>query len=197
MKSLILDTSSKYLVVALYIDNELIEAFQEVGNSRQSENAIPVIEKLLSNQNLGLFDIDELIVTIGPGSYTGVRVGLSIVKTLKTIHPFKVKVVSSLLAYAGNDACISIIDARSKQIYIGIYNNGLPLIDETIIPIDEFNDFIQNYSDFKVVGDLELVGRKENQDLNLYQNIYILKDKLPDVNDIHQVIPNYIKGFGV
>jgi len=196
MKTLIIDTSFKYLVIAIYENNCLLDGLQEHGNSRQSENAIPVIEKLLKKHNLSLFDMDELIVTIGPGSYTGVRVGLAIVKTLKTIHPYTIKVLSSLQALAGKKSCISVIDARSKKVFVGIYQNGKSIKQDALISIDDFDDYIIEYTNFAVIGDGVLVD-KEVEEACIYQNIFDLKEELAIVEDIHKVVPDYIKEFEV
>ena len=116
MKSLLIDTSNRYLVIAAYQDGVLLTGIQEEGSKKQSEYAIPYIERILNEHQLELFDFDEIIVTRGPGSYTGVRVGMTIAKTIKTVHPIDVKMISSLHAYAGSHGKkISVIDARSKK----------------------------------------------------------------------------------
>ena len=125
MKSLLMDTSNRYLVIAAYEDGKLLTGIQEEGSKKQSEYAIPYIEKILNEHQLELFDFDEIIVTRGPGSYTGVRVGMTIAKTIKTVHPVNVKMVSSLHAYAGMEGKkISVIDARSKKAFVACYENG-------------------------------------------------------------------------
>lgn len=118
MISIILDTSNQYLVVALYKDGKCLGKIQELGSQRQSENAIPYLQKLLDQYHVELLDVDEAIITKGPGSYTGVRVAMTIIKTLNVIHPLKVKAISSLKAYAGLDRCISVIDARRQKLYV-------------------------------------------------------------------------------
>ena len=74
MKSLLMDTSNRYLVIAAYEDGKLLTGIQEEGSKKQSEYAIPYIENVLNQHHLELFDFDEIIVTRGPGSYTGLRI---------------------------------------------------------------------------------------------------------------------------
>ena len=74
-----------------------------------------------------------MIITIGPGSYTGQRVALTIAKTLATISNIKIKAVSSLHGYVGSDKAISVIDARSKKVFVGVYDNNKKIIDDQII----------------------------------------------------------------
>ena len=115
MLSLIMDTSNQYLMVSLYEDDQCIETIQELGSQRQSENAIPYLASLLEKHQKELLDIDEMIITCGPGSYTGERVAMTIAKTLSVISPVKVKVISSLAAYAGSKMCFGYRCQKSKD----------------------------------------------------------------------------------
>lgn len=193
MYSLVMDTSNRYLVIAMYKDGHLLDAISEVGSKRQSENAIPYIQKLLDQQHLELFDFDELIVTCGPGSYTGERVALTIAKTLKTVHPYNVKMISSLAAYAGvNGKKISVIDARSQKVFVGVYENGQPLEAEQMIAIADFEVLLSRYPDFEVVGESDVVGH-EVKEVCLYQNIYDLSQMVQPVESVEKLVPRYIK----
>ena len=128
MTSLIMDTSNQYLLVALYEDGQCLESIQEMGSKRQSENAIPYLETLLKKYHKELLEIDEMIITRGPGSYTGERVAMTIAKTLSVIAPIQIKAISSLAAYAGLKRCVSVIDARSQKVFVCAYDNGKPLM---------------------------------------------------------------------
>lgn len=194
MRSLAIDTSNRYLVVAMFIDGKLLDVKSEIGGQRQSENAIPYIEELLDKHHLELFDFDELLVTSGPGSYTGCRVGLTIVKTLKTVHPeFKVKMISSLASYAGiHGKKISVIDARSKKVFVGVYDNGQPLMPEGMMAIADFEAFLANYEGYEVVGECDVVGLP-NQEVCIYQNMYDLAQSIEPITSVHALVPKYIK----
>lgn len=194
MKSLVLDTSNRYLVVALYENGQLLAVKSEAGSKRQSENAIPYIETLLNELQWELFDLTEVIVTRGPGSYTGERVGLTIAKTLKTVHPAtEVKMVSSLAAYAGvHGNKISVIDARSHKVFIGIYQDGKVILPEQMINVSEFKELLKNYPNFIVVGETDVVGMPETKVL-LHQNMYDLAQNIAPVKSVHELIPHYIK----
>ena len=124
MKTIIMDSANKYLVVALYENQKCLASLQEEGNRKQSEYAIVYLQKLLQENHLKMSDFDEMVITIGPGSYTGVRVALTIAKTLNATMNIKVKTVSSLKAMAGMKKAISILDARSHKLFLGIYNEG-------------------------------------------------------------------------
>ena len=88
MKTIVMDTSNAYLVIGLYEDDQCIDKYQADGNRRQSEYALTHLDEMLKT-SLGSFNVDEMIITIGPGSYTGQRVALTIAKTLAAISKIK------------------------------------------------------------------------------------------------------------
>ena len=170
MKTIIMDSANKYLVVALYEDEKCLASLQEEGNRKQSEYAIVYLQKLLQENQLKISDFDEMVITIGPGSYTGVRVALTIAKTLNATMNLKIKTVSSLKAMAGMKKAISILDARSKKLFLGIYNEGKVIVEDCLINMGEFENYQKKYSDYEIVGDTSLVGLPE-QEINLVKNI--------------------------
>ncbi len=192
MLRLIMDTSNQYLLIALYENDQCLENVLEMGVKRQSENAIPALSSLLQKYNIELLDIDEMIITLGPGSYTGVRVAMTIAKTLSVISSIKIKAVSSLAAYAGFDKCVSVIDARSQKVFVCAYENGCPLINEQLILISDFENFMSDYKDFKVVGQSEIVGY-ENNSINLADNIYNLALNMDPLENVDVLVPRYLK----
>ena len=192
MTQLIMDTSHQYLVVALYEDGKCLESIQELGSKRQSENAIPYLEKLLLKYNKRLIDIDEMIITRGPGSYTGVRVAMTIAKTLSVISAVHIKAISSLQAYAGNQHCVSVIDARSQKVFVCAYDQGEALIEEQLIAIEEFPTFMEDYAGFQVVGQCDLVGYPL-QEIDLAENMYQLSKNMEPIEFVDSLVPRYLK----
>jgi universal bacterial protein YeaZ len=193
---IILDTSNQYLAVALYKENQCLDKIQEYGSQRQSENAIPYLSKILEKNKVDLLDVDEVVITRGPGSYTGVRVAMTIAKTLNVIQPIQLKAISSLKAYAGLNRCVSVIDARSQKVFVCAYDNGKELCEEQMIPIDEFSGFMKQYPDFEVVGQRSIVG-KENKEVDLIDNLYQLSLLEKDIECIDALVPRYLKDIEV
>lgn len=192
MLSLMMDTSHQYLMVALFKDGQCIESIQEMGSQRQSENAIPYLSSLLKKHQIELLDIDEMIITKGPGSYTGVRVAMTIAKTLSVISPIKIKAISSLAAYAGYKRCVSLIDARSQKIFVCAYENGKALMDEQLLAITDFESMMNNYPDFEVVGQTQVVNYPV-KDVDLAQNIYDLSRNIDYIENVDALVPCYLK----
>lgn len=192
MIRLLMDTSNQYLMVSLYEDDNCLETIQELGSKKQSENAIPYLEKLLKKYNKELLDIDEMIITKGPGSYTGVRVAMTIAKTLSVVSPVKIKAISSLAAYAGMKKCVSVIDARSHKVFVCVYENGQALIEEQLISIYDFDSFMKDYDDFMVVGQTSVIG-KECVEIDLAQNMLELSKYVEAIEHMDALVPCYLK----
>ncbi len=192
MLQLIMDTSNQYLVVALYEDEKCLESIQELGSKRQSENAIPYLEKLLKKYNKELLDVDEMVVTIGPGSYTGERVALTIAKTLSVISSVRIKAISSLAAYAGLEKCVSVIDARSQKVFVSTYNHGKALMPEQMIEISQFSQLMNDYQGYQVVGQSEVVDFPLHE-VNLAAHLHELAKLQDAVDNVDALVPRYLK----
>ena len=120
MYRLLLDSSDINLLVGISKDDKVVYRHFEYAWQRQSEYMIPEIEKALLNVGITLKDIDEVVVGIGPGSYTGVRIALTIGKTISLAKKIPIIEMSSLNAIAGaKGRKMSIIDARSKRCNVG------------------------------------------------------------------------------
>ena len=104
----------------------------------------------------------------------------------------KIKTVSSLKAMAGMKKAISILDARSKKLFLGIYNEGKVIVEDCLINVDEFENYQKQYPDYEVVGDTSLVGLPE-QEINLVKNIYTLSHLENEVENVDGLVPRYIK----
>lgn len=192
MISLVMDTSNSYLAVGLYQDNVCLEAFQEKGSRRQSEKAIPTLKEVLDRHHIALKDVNEMIITSGPGSYTGVRVAMTIAKTLAAVSDVRIKSVSSLVAYAGMNQAFSVIDARGHKVFVGVYENGLPLIKEQVVTLEDFAQLRAEYEDFELVGEVGCLGLDEKE-CDLCANIYALGQMADPVKNVDLLVPTYIK----
>lgn len=192
MISLVMDTSNSYLAVGLFKDNMCLEAFQEKGSRRQSEKAIPSLKEVLDRHHIALKDVNEMIITSGPGSYTGVRVAMTIAKTLAAVSDVRIKSVSSLSAYAGMNQALSVIDARGHKVFVGVYENGLPLIKEQVMTLEDFTQLRAEYEDFELVGEVGCLGLDEKE-CDLCANIYALGQMADPIKNVDLLVPTYIK----
>ncbi|NLD27063.1 MAG: tRNA (adenosine(37)-N6)-threonylcarbamoyltransferase complex dimerization subunit type 1 TsaB, partial [Acholeplasmataceae bacterium] len=96
MKQMVIDTSSKILYVAFLDGDQEIYSVANEGTNNHSENLINVIKAGLEKYDLAVRDFDRIIVGIGPGSYTGLRVGVTVAKVFAWTLKIPLFCVSSL-----------------------------------------------------------------------------------------------------
>lgn len=193
MKTLLLDSSNIDLTVGICIDNELKYSCSYPCWQRQSEMMIPELEKGLKELNLNLKDFDEVVCGIGPGSYTGVRIALTIAKIICTVTQCKLKVISSLRMMGNRQSkYIALINARSSRSYIGVYDCENIVLEDCVLTNDEVKDYIQKHPEFDVIGDcsyIEISAKKPN----ILQGLLSFKDLVKPVEDVLSVKPVYLK----
>ena len=116
--------------VALLKENLLVDERQLNGALKHARDLIPTIDELLNSNGLSFNDVDLLCVDVGPGSYTGMRVGIATAKGLQFASGKPVAGVCSLeaMAYSASRACtgtiVPVIDAKWKQLYFGIFRSA-------------------------------------------------------------------------
>ena len=192
-KELIIDTTSKYLVVALADDKKVLNKIQYVAWKRQSEYAMKEIENILDKTNTKIQEIQRIIVSKGPGSYTGIRIALTIAKILGFALQIPACDLSSLQAMCGSKGKkIAILDARSNRAYIGIYDNGKEVLKDRVLTMDEIRKLVSEYSDYEIVGDRELLGL-DSREIDYAEMMFELGKILPDCLDIDALKPIYLK----
>lgn len=190
---LILDTSSKQLAIGIYKENELLYKNQYYAWLRQSEMAIPEIEKAIKKLKIDLKDVTRIVASVGPGSYTGVRIALTIAKVMALTLKIPLFTVSSLQALAGKqEKCIAIMDARSKRVYVGVYDKGEVVLKDTIFTINELKKYQEEHQDYMIVGELSALG-EEDSVISLIENMHELAKGKQPVASVHEVKPVYLK----
>lgn len=159
MKILVADTSSSVCSVGVFEDNVLINKNELDNGKTHSENFMPLVEKTLNEAKLKLDDIEYLAVVVGPGSFTGIRIGVASCKAMAEIKGLKVVPVYSLDLLAANEVgngnvICSMIDARNNQVYCGIYDNKINKLEEYIADdIENVLYALNKYDDIVFVGD--------------------------------------------
>jgi len=124
---LALDTSTEYLSVALWHDNALISR-ECLANQKHSDLTLPYCQELLAEASLAMNQLDGIVLSIGPGAFTGVRIGCGITQGLAFALDIPVLPCNSLLAMAethaqqhGASEVITMLDARIQQLYYAHY----------------------------------------------------------------------------
>ncbi len=157
MLILAISTSSKICSVALLEDDLVIKELNIENQKTHSENLLPLIDELFISANKNISELGLIACDNGPGSFTGIRIGISTVKAIAEVNQIPVVSCSSLkaLSYNSNSTTIcSLIDARNNQVYCGIFNNTHHLLEEYLA--DDINIIVKNlskYVDVSFVGD--------------------------------------------
>ena len=175
MKILGISTSSNIATVCLSEDEEVIKEININNTKTHSETLVPLIDNLLKETNTNLSEVNLLACDIGPGSFTGIRIGISTIKAISESLNIPVVEVSSLeaLAYSvnGSKNICSIIDARNNQVYMAIFNQEYVLQENYFA--DDINNllkYLDKYEDMTFVGDgailhKELLGNRKISNL--------------------------------
>ncbi len=193
MYSLLLDSSYKDLVVGLGKDNVLVSETSYECFQKQSEYMIPEIKNILSKNNIDPKEIKEIYVTLGPGSYTGVRIALTIAKVYAYALNIPCYAYSSLKVLQNYDKpSICLLNARSKRSYVGVYNKNEVIVKDCVMTNEEVLKYIEEHKDFEVCGDtdyLEIEGYKAS----ISSNMLNLKNEDDKVKNIMTLKAVYLK----
>lgn len=192
MKTLCMDTAHKNLVLVLMEDDKIVAGFSHESWKKQSETLFPEMMKLMEKVKWTADDLDEVVITDGPGSYTGVRIAMSVAKVLCTTKNIPLYCISSLQLYAGDDEhTMVMLDARSKRAYTGILNQGIYEKDECIMTLDEIKDYLTCH-DVKIIGDTDLIG-VDVQQVDFIENFAKLRNQYRRIENVHVLVPRYLK----
>ncbi len=139
MKLLALETSTECLSVAL-LNEDNVSFKEELTPQKHAELILPLIDALLKENSITKDDLDGIVLGVGPGSFTGVRIATSTAQGLALGLNLKVALVTSLKALAleslehrSAQYVVSSIDARMGEVYLAVYKNEngiLSLLDE-------------------------------------------------------------------
>ena len=175
MKTLFIDTHLWNICIILFQDGKVIKKEEVIDKKNNSELLFPTLTKVLDNE-----DFDEIIVVNGPGSFTGVRLGVIIAKTLAYTTNKPIKVISALecLAISNNAKMVAFND--NNGYYIGLFDDNYNVIEYKYVN----NDEIKNYPNVNMNSNLD------------YEKIYQFCLNKEALNP-HLVNPIYIKKIGV
>ena len=193
MIDLYLDSSNNDMSVGIAKEDILLDETSYEAWQRQSEVMIPELDKLLNKHNLNKDDISSVVVCIGPGSYTGVRIAITIAKTINAVLNVPIYPISSLHALKDDDKpSICLINARSKRSYIGVYQNEKCLLKDQIMSNDDVLTYIKNHPDYSICGDVTYLGINGIKSDLVKQMISIKKHAKPHPNPL-ALTPIYMK----
>ena len=185
MKYLFIDSATTNLVVAIINNGKISYIYNNNDGHDTSSKMMPVLAEAFDKANLKPKDIDKIFVVTGPGSFTGIRVGLTVAKTMAYALDIPIVPVSSLEVMASGDGGTALINARRGYVFAGTYDSDLNTLypDSYVLMTDELEKPYISYDSF----DFE----------TLMPNIDVLKVIKKHENDKpvnpHTINPNYLK----
>lgn len=194
MRCLLLDTSSSHILISVIDNDEVIYEYKKSIESDLASKILVLIDSGLKACNIKIDDIDRIFVTNGPGSFTGVRIGVTVAKNIAWALDKDVIPISSLelLATTPTDKkyLVPMIDARRGNVFAGIYDKNLNLIeDDKLISLKELINRTDDNYEFISYDDLLEGVKKPDIDIKKIINHH-MKDK--SINP-HKLNPRYLK----
>ncbi|MDX9916493.1 MAG: tRNA (adenosine(37)-N6)-threonylcarbamoyltransferase complex dimerization subunit type 1 TsaB [Gudongella sp.] len=172
MKVLGIDTSTLMTTCAVMDGEQLLGEFSLSLDMSHSEALVPMIKELLENLKLKPEEMDLFSVADGPGSFTGLRIGLATAKSLAHVTGKPIVGVSSLevlaMGFPYQPLVVPMMDARRDRVFTGIYEmDGFPktIMNPDAIEVSELTKIIKNLGKKVIaVGDGSVVYREELQE---------------------------------
>jgi len=187
-----MDSAYKNLIIGLYDENGLIDGIAFEAFKKQSETIFVELERLLKKNDLDYKDFDQIVITKGPGSYTGIRIAMTIAKVLSTQMGQTLKTISTMQLYAGKEEKANVIlDARSSRVYAAYLENGKLIEGPKIITLDQGESFLKAHP-APVFGDAYLIGQ-QGQSSDFLKNFGDLLLDAQRVENKHTLTPEYLK----
>ena len=197
MRILFIDTSSSDVSIAIISDKKILTSINKTIPNAHSIYTISFIDKAIKEANLTPNDIDKILVVTGPGSFTGVRIGVTIAKTYAYLRKIEVIAVSSLKMLAiscEHDYCLALINARNNNYYLGLYDkNNNEVINEQFASYEKVLELINKYQPTIVSNeDITIENKKIPKQVLNIENITLFYQDLESTNP-HLIVPNYLK----
>lgn len=212
MKELLIDTCTQTLSLALTCDGDLVACELLSGFKNHAETIMVAVNDLIKQAKWQASDLNQIAVAYGPGSYTGIRIGVTLAKTLGYTLNIPVKCVSSLellawnLSFLDEAIVVPMINARRNNVYAGIYeikkgkvfnldsdkHQSLTLLQEKLVKYQ--NKQIILTGDAKIF-DFDSSYQIIDSFMTYPQAFYLTKanGKVYQEEEIHMITPNYLK----
>lgn len=195
MISLLIDTCTNNTVIGLVNNDQIIDQKIEINDKNLSTNFVPWVQELLDKNNIEPNSIDNIFIAVGPGSFTGIRVGVTFAKVFawslnKRVIPFSS--LELLATSLDSNIIVPLIDARRDYVFAGIYDSKLnSLTDEKYIKLTDLSKQLEKYEKY------DFVSLDKFDFSTILPNVNIKKIISKHINDEavnpHSLNPVYLK----
>lgn len=198
MRILYIDTSSSFLYTGIVEDNKLLCECQKEFGHELSKEALPEIAKLFEENNLDPKDIDKIIVVNGPGSFTGIRIGVTIAKIYAWSLNIPITTITSLEAMMLSSKVsthhVPLIDARRGYVFSAIYDdNYKQILTPQHIKLDDLLQKLNDIDSYTFISndEVEVEGEIESYHPDILKIVKFFEDK--ETINPHAINPDYLK----
>ena len=183
---LFIDTTQNYCnLVIISLANKIVDYSQILTNKNMTDIVVERISNLLTKNKIKKGEIEAIYLLIGPGSFTGCRIGYTIAKTWANLLHKKLFIMNSLLFQLDHGTGISLIDAKSDLCFLAIYDNYKEIVKPSLIKNSSLDKILKKYQKFKIFKNYECVDLKKQIISHL--------NKFELVKDLDIVKPLYLK----
>lgn len=193
MNYLLLDSSNTYLSVGLVKNNKLVDKISYACFQRQSEYMAVEINNILKRNKLDPKKINGVVTSIGPGSYTGIRIALTIAKVMAyalniPLYPLSTLEINKVI---GQNSIV-LFNARSNRSYIAAFSKNKRLLKDQAMNNVDVIKYIKSHPDYVLVGDLSYLNLKGKK-VDVLTNMFKLMKTVKSVKNPNLVKPIYLK----
>jgi tRNA threonylcarbamoyladenosine biosynthesis protein TsaB len=216
MKALAIDTSTNTMGVAIIDQAHVLGEIITTISKNHSVRLMPAVQSLMKEVGVSPNELEKVVVAIGPGSYTGVRIGVTIAKTLAWSLKIPITGVSTLEVLAQNGsyfdgAVCPLIDARRGRVYTGLYENidghMQTIVDEQNVLFKDWLEMIKEKANkvLFVGTDVSIHSKQIDAVFGAHAQIAAFSSSYPrpaelariglqkENDDIHTLVPNYLR----
>lgn len=204
MLSLLIDTSNRPLSVAINQDGMTLAEIDTTVKKTHSATIMDYIDKLFKMTDVKKGDINRIIVAKGPGSYTGVRIGVTVAKTLAYALNIELYSVSSLFVIAASSNKVAIVaplfDARRDNVFGAVYNMCENGFTEEIVPaymsLEDLKKKVSIYASPVILLDgQEKISSSVEDYVHTIPRISMVEqfEEALEIEDVHTLVPDYLR----
>lgn len=180
--TLFIDTHDKNVLIILFKDGKIISKENLETKNKHSEVALPTIANILDKSDVDVSELGSIVVVNGPGSFTGVRIAVTIAKTISYALSIPIRTIDALtilsLSVDGERKVVSLEDRNGA--FVGVFDSNSNVIE----PLQYMSKTV--YNEFKLNNEVH-----SNLEIN-YEEVYQYVMNLKELNP-HEVKPLYIK----
>ncbi len=198
MRILYIDTSSSYLYSGIVEDNKLLCEVQKEFGHELSKMALSEIAAMFEYAKLNPKDINKIIVVNGPGSFTGVRIGVTIAKVYAWSSNLPITTITSLEAMATSQDektnLVPVIDARREYVFGAIYSSEeKEILKPQHIKIEDLEKELEKLNNYKIItnDEVKISGEKIPYKPNILKIVTKFQNK--EAINPHNINPDYLK----